>query len=59
MAFFNAIQIGLLVASGPILLGLLKGATFAFATPLFWVCAIVYVGMFLWNVFMIAENISK
>lgn len=59
MSFFNAIQIALLIAAGPILLGLLKGATFAFATPLFWLLAIVYVGLFIWNIFMIADSIGK
>ena len=59
MSFFNAVQIALIIAAGPILLQLLKAATFAFATPLFWLCAIVYVGMFLWNTFMIAESIGK
>ena len=59
MSFFNAVQIALLIAAGPILLQLLKAATFTFATPLFWLCAIVYVGMFIWNIFMIEYYISK
>lgn len=59
MNVFNAIQITLLMAAGPILLNLLKGATFAFAQPLFWVCVVVYAILFIWNTAMIAEEIGR
>ncbi len=58
MKVFNAIQIALLVAAGPMLLQLLKSATFQFANPLFWLCAIVYVVLFIWNVVMIVESLE-
>jgi hypothetical protein len=54
MKIFNAIQIALLLAAGPMLLALLKGAAFAYAQPLFWLSAIVYTVLFIWNVVMIA-----
>jgi hypothetical protein len=58
MKVFNAIQIALLIAAGPMLLALLKGATFAYATPLFWLSAIVYTVLFIWNVIMIIDSLD-
>ena len=59
MKLFNAIQIALLVAAGPMLLSLLKGASFAYAQPLFWLSAIVYIILFIWNTVMIVESLDK
>jgi len=53
MKLFNSIQIALLVAAGPMLLALLKAATFQYAQPLFWLSAIVYFALFIWNIVMI------
>jgi hypothetical protein len=59
MKVFNAIQIALLVAAGPMLLSLLKGASFAYAQPLFWLCGIIYAILFCWNAVMIVESLEK
>lgn len=59
MKVFNALQIALLVAAGPMLLSLLKGATFAYAQPLFWLCGIIYAVLFIWNTVMIVESLEK
>lgn len=59
MKVFNAIQIALLVAAGPMLLQLLKNATFQFAGPLFWLCLVVYGILFIWNTVMIVESLEK
>jgi hypothetical protein len=59
MKIFNAIQIAALVAAGPMLISLLKNATFPYAQPIFWLSIIVYAVLFIWNAFMIVDSIDK
>ena len=59
MNVFNAIQIALLIAAGPMLLQLLEAATFKYANPLFWLGIVVYAVLFIWNVVMIVESLEK
>lgn len=59
MKIFNAIQLVSITAVGPMLLALLNKAAFDYARPLFWVGAIVYVGVFIWNIIAFADHLDS
>lgn len=56
MKFFNAIQVGLIVPLGPILIPMLTTATFFAAIPLMWILAAAWLVIFVWNIYMIYDQ---
>lgn len=58
MKIFNALQLSILTATGPMLLALLGKATFDYSRPLFWVGMIGYVALFIWNVVAFADHLK-
>lgn len=59
MKVFNAIQITLLLAAGPMLLQLLSTQTFNWAGALWWLGGIAYTVLFIWVVCMVVESLEK
>lgn len=58
MRLFNALQIALIIVTGPLLIPLLRSAPFWGANALMWILIAVWVALFFWVVAMICDSLG-